>query len=99
MDNLRKTAHHSDRLVLYVQKEWETPDHLLLHCDIARDLWNLVFRMFGVEWVMPRRVVELLACWKRRFSQNDLNVVWNVIPSCLMWCIWRERNARSFEEL
>jgi hypothetical protein len=38
----------------------ETPDHLLLHWDIVRDLWNSVFRMFGVEWVMPTWVVELL---------------------------------------
>jgi len=37
--------------------------------------------MFGVEWVMARGVVELLMCWKRRFSWKDLNVVWNVIPS------------------
>jgi hypothetical protein len=28
----------------------ETPDHLL-HCYTARELWNLVFQMFGVEWV------------------------------------------------
>ena len=23
--------------------------------------------------------------------------IWKPIPQCLMWCIWRERNARSFE--
>jgi hypothetical protein len=56
------------------KKNGETPDHLLFHCDIDR-LVNLVFRMFGVEWVMPRWVAELLECWKRMFSQNDLNVV------------------------
>jgi hypothetical protein len=38
--------------------------------------------------------VELLACWKRRFSQNNLNVVWNVIPFCLMWCIWRKECSK-----
>jgi hypothetical protein len=26
-------------------------------------------------------------------SRNDLNAVWNVIPSCLMWCIRIEMNA------
>uniref|UniRef100_A0A2N9IT20 Uncharacterized protein n=1 Tax=Fagus sylvatica TaxID=28930 RepID=A0A2N9IT20_FAGSY len=25
--------------------------------------------------------------------------VWNLIPSCLMWTIWRERNNRTFENL
>ena len=24
--------------------------------------------------------------------------IWKAVPHCLMWCIWRERNARTFEE-
>lgn len=43
---------------------------------------------------MPRQVVELLACWKRRFTQNDFNDVWNAIPFYLMWCIQRELIVR-----
>jgi hypothetical protein len=54
------------------KKSGETPDHLFLHCDIVGDLWNLVLQMFVVEWVMPRQVVELLACWKRRFRRMIL---------------------------
>jgi hypothetical protein len=33
---------------------------------------------------MPKRVVDLLACLKKSVGQNDINIVWNVIPSCLM---------------
>jgi hypothetical protein len=47
---------------------------------------------------MPTWVVDLLACWKGRVSQNDLKIIWNLIASCLMWCIWRKRNARSFND-
>jgi hypothetical protein len=25
--------------------------------------------------------------------------VWRLSPLCLMWCLWRERNARSFEDV
>jgi hypothetical protein len=25
-------------------------------------------------------------------------VVWKMIHLCLMWCIWREHNARCFED-
>jgi hypothetical protein len=77
---------------IYKKKSGEAPNHLLLHCHIARELWNLFFRMFGVEWIMPKRVVDLLACWKGK-GQRDLKIVWSLIPLCLMWCIWRERNA------
>jgi hypothetical protein len=34
---------------------------LLLHCDVVRDLWNMVFQMF-VVWVMPRQMVEVMIC-------------------------------------
>jgi hypothetical protein len=54
------------------KKGREKPDHLF-HCDIARELWKLVFQMFGVEWV--KQVAELLTCWKGRFWQNDINIV------------------------
>jgi hypothetical protein len=40
----------------------ETMDHLLLHCEVASTLWDAIFSRFGVAWVMPRRVVDLLAC-------------------------------------
>ena len=25
-------------------------------------------------------------------------VVWNAIPACLMWLLWRERNQRAFKD-
>jgi hypothetical protein len=25
--------------------------------------------------------------------------VWRLDPLCLMWCLWREQNARSFEDV
>ena len=37
-------------------------DHLLLHCAYVYNLWSLVLSMFGIQWVLPRRVVDLLAC-------------------------------------
>ena len=42
----------------------ETLDHLLLRCLVARELCALVFSLSEVKWVMPKTVVNLLACWK-----------------------------------
>ena len=30
----------------------ETVDHLLLYCSIARELWDMVFVLFEVQWVI-----------------------------------------------
>ena len=40
----------------------ESVDHLLLYCSIAFKLLSMVFALFGIYWVMPKTVVELLAC-------------------------------------
>jgi hypothetical protein len=42
------------------KKGGESIDHLLLHCEVATELWSGLFQLFGVAWVMPCRVSELL---------------------------------------
>ena len=75
----------------------ESVDHLLLRCSYAKELWDLVFAIFGVHWVMPRRVIDLFMCWRRRLGSQQCSVIWKAVPHCLMWCIWKERSARTFE--
>jgi hypothetical protein len=50
------------------KKSGESIDHLLLHCEVARDLWSYILILFGVEWVIPRTVLELLKSWGRRLG-------------------------------
>jgi hypothetical protein len=45
-------------------RKWHIINHLLLHCKVARELWVLIFRLFGVEWIVPKRVMELLTSWR-----------------------------------
>jgi hypothetical protein len=42
------------------KKSEEPIDHFLLHYEVARKL----FRLFGVVWVMPQRVRDLLVSWR-----------------------------------
>ena len=72
-------------------------DHLLLHCPVSQELWNTVCSLFGVHWVMPRGVVELLASWSNKFNRLKSKVLWRRTPHCLMWVIWRERNTHTFD--
>ena len=76
----------------------ETVDHLFLHCSIAMELWDMVFGLFGISWVMPMVVVELLAYWQGRFGRHRNGYIWIIVPHCLMWFIWDERNSRCFED-
>jgi hypothetical protein len=31
-------------------------------------------------------------------GHSQSTVVWKMIPCCLLWCLWRERNDRQFED-
>ena len=75
----------------------ESVDHLLLHCPIAYEMWSVVFCLFGICWVIPQRVVDLLDSWSCNFRRHHNIAIWRIVPHYLMWCIWQERNNRSFE--
>jgi hypothetical protein len=60
-------------------------DHLLLHCEVARDLWVFGFLSFwDGHWSCPKRVVEFLAGWRDQFGSHCKMEVWKMVPLCLM---------------
>ena len=61
----------------------ESVDHLLLNCPIALDLWSMILVLFGLSWVMPKSVVELLACWQGCFGCHRNGHIWMVVPPLL----------------
>jgi hypothetical protein len=54
------------------KKSEESIDHLLLYCEVARELWNSLFQLFGVVWVMPQRVRDLLVSWRGQLGQHKV---------------------------
>ena len=73
-------------------------DHLLLHCLVAYSLWVQMLQVFGIPWVMLGFVESLVFCWSNwlgKFSSD----IWNMVPCCLMWVVWMERNRHSFEAI
>jgi hypothetical protein len=51
-----------------------------------------------MSWVMPRRVVDLFSCWWKAGRSRSV-AVWKMVPICIFWCVWKERNLRCFEDL
>uniref|UniRef100_A0A2N9GC88 GATA-type domain-containing protein n=1 Tax=Fagus sylvatica TaxID=28930 RepID=A0A2N9GC88_FAGSY len=75
----------------------ESISHLLLHCPAAREVWLFIFNIFGIQWVMPSGVLDLLSCWGDSCHSIRIRKLWDMVPLCVFWCLWLERNARSFE--
>jgi hypothetical protein len=57
--------------------------HLLLHCEVARELWVSIFHLFGVEWVMLKKVVEL-ANWSGQLGSRCILEARSLAPLFLM---------------
>jgi hypothetical protein len=98
IDNLRKRHLIIVDWCCLCKSSGESVDHLLLHCSLAWELWSMVFGLFGVCWVMPGQVLQLWAGWQICVGDTKNLVVWRMVPHCVMWCLWRERNARHFED-
>ncbi|KAF5464706.1 hypothetical protein F2P56_014761 [Juglans regia] len=82
-DNLRKRGCVVMNWCYLCKKDGESVDHLLLHCEVTKVLWDEIFRRVDVAWAMPLRVVDLLCImwyiWSERnercFEDRELTMV------------------------
>ena len=97
MDNLRKRGICIVEWCCLCKKSGESPEHLLLHCSYAQALWSFAFSLFGISWVMPAQITDLLTSWMGGFGKSRAALVWGEVPHCVMWLLWHECNHRVFE--
>lgn len=50
-----------------------------------------------IKWTMPEHASDLLSCWIGGGGSKSKKKWWRLIPSCIWWTIWWERNGRCFE--
>jgi hypothetical protein len=98
LDNLRKRQVVVINKCYMCKKDGKSVDHLLLHCEVTHALWCNIFSQLGLSWVMPSSVLDLCACWCSS-GRTRSDVAWKMVPICIFWTIWRERNNRCFEYL
>ena len=98
MDNLRNDGLIVPNWCCLCKRSGKSVDHLLLHCSVARELWCMVFGVFGMQWVMPATVLGHFSGWPVHLGQQRNLTVWQLVGYCVLWCLWRERNAHHFED-
>ncbi|RVX20512.1 Transposon TX1 uncharacterized 149 kDa protein [Vitis vinifera] len=97
MDQLKKRGWAVANRCFICCEEEESIDHILIHCSKARALWDLLFALFGVCWVLPYSARETLIEWRGFMLGKKHRKVWKAAPLCLFWAVWMERNRITFD--
>ena len=78
-------------------EEVETVNHLFLQCRITSQLWRIFISLGGFAWAMPNRIMHLLYSWGEVWVGAADRDRWRIVPACIWWTVWTERDARCFE--
>lgn len=92
LDNLMKRGFHLANRCTLCKVSSETCRHLLLWCPITYGLWNDIFSLMGIQWVIAGSVKAELLAWE---GIAALNKHYSLIPLSIFWVEWKERN-KSF---
>lgn len=68
------------------KEEWV--DHLLIHCSVAREVWNSCLDLFHVQWVMPRTDLQVVESWHYSNSRQEVHKVWRMVLYAVFWSFW-----------
>ena len=67
LDRLQKRGWQLPNCCFLCDCEEETVNHILIHCTVVKVLWDIVLDLFGVQWVFPETVKEVLFSWRGPF--------------------------------
>ena len=96
IDPLKRRGWNMPNRCFLCKDEEETYNHLFLLCNKASLLWNMIFSLFDVQWVMHFTVRGNLLGWNDAFVGKRRVKAWRAAPLCLLWTLWKERKGRAF---
>ena len=98
LDKLKRRGMTFANRCFMCEEEEETIDHLLIHCKLAKMLWDLILSIVGISWVFPHLVLHTLLAWQGAAVGKKRKKIWLAAPLCLFWNLWRTRNRLVFEK-
>ena len=96
LDRLQKWGWQLPNCCFLCGCEEENVNNFLLHYIVVRALWEIVLALVGVQWVFPESVKEALFSWRGSFVGKKRKNIWNSIPLCIFWTVWKKRNILAF---
>ena len=89
---------HIPYLCCFCNENVETMEHILLWCPFIWRLWANMMRWWGMLWVIPGSIQDLLQWWDGHSFKNLSKKLWSVIPVAIFWSVWKLRNDCIFNK-
>ena len=89
-DNLGKRRKVEDSTCLFC-KEQESLNHLFFDCVVAKQLWEVLSSIFGIQ--LGNSLDNIGKFW----LSNKRNGVLNICTSAAVWSLWKLRNDLCFQ--
>ncbi|XP_071688321.1 uncharacterized protein [Rutidosis leptorrhynchoides] len=78
----------------------ESVELILLRCNLANDVWNLVRRWWNCnDSIVTTGLIPLFNLEKRHNWSHDGNMVWQAVRWVAGYCIWKYSNDKVFKNI
>lgn len=84
-------------LCAFCRNNVETVEHLLVNCGIAWNVWSSIIKWWGLSWVCPGSIYNLMSWWLSNKFTNLEKGIWDIYFFAVMWSLWLERNLITFQ--
>lgn len=82
---------------VFCQSEVESLEHVLLFCPQVWKCWTNMVSWWDQSWVIPGSIEGLLQWWSGGNLKSWILTAWQVIPSVVLWSVWKLRNNCLFK--
>lgn len=79
-------------------KSEELVDHLLLRCEVATRCWSELQEKLNWQGPLQSTLKVVFESWPRQPCKSTLSILLHIIPSLVIWEIWKECNRSIFQD-
>ncbi|CAN1325280.1 Putative ribonuclease H protein At1g65750 [Linum perenne] len=98
IDNLRRRGLQIPNRCIMCGYDAESIRHLFFECSFAVHVWSLLSSRLSLFGPIPGAMTGILAAWKGLNWERDFEACGEALLHGVCWCIWLERNARTFRD-
>lgn len=93
IDNLRRRGKFLVNDCFLCKNDDSTCRYVLLHCLVVYKLWQIVYGLLGLNWVLAGSVREALWAWKGIRGRNSQLAM---VPLTISWAVWEREKQEGF---